>query len=98
MSTVQKFVGPDHKISIHEDHNGNWELALIDAHSDTIRFFAAHIWARSEDGEKLLYLNSQVDDEADIIHCVRIDQLPKLLEAARRYALAHRQPTVDVKP
>lgn len=88
MKTIQKHIGPDHKISIHENHNGNWEIAVIDAHSNTIGFVAAHHWAWSEDGLKLLYLDSQVDDEADIIHCVRIDQLPKLWEAARRYALA----------
>ena len=31
MGTIQKHIGPDHKISIHENHSGHWELALIDA-------------------------------------------------------------------
>jgi len=88
MKTIQKHIGPDHKISIHENHNGNWELALMDAHSETIGFVPPQFWAYSENGEKLLYLESQADDDDDIIHCVRIDQLPKLWEAARRYAFA----------
>jgi hypothetical protein len=98
MSSIQKHVGPDHKISIHQNHNGQWELALIDAYQETNGFVPPQFWAWSEDGLKLLYLESQVDEHSDIIFCVRIDQLPKLWEAARRYALAKARAVIDVTP
>ena len=98
MSTVQKYIGPDHQISIHENHSGHWELALIDAYQETNGFVPPQFWAWSEDGLKLLYLESQVDEHSDIIFCVRIDQLPKLWEAARRYALAKARAVIDVTP
>lgn len=98
MSTIQKYVGPDHKISIHQNHDGHWELALFYI-VDGEQFAVAPIhWAFAENGWKLLYLESQTDEFSDIIFCVRIDQMPKLWEAARRYALANRRPVLDVTP
>ena len=104
-STVQKFVGPHHKISIHQREGGfDWEIALVHADPKTgvpydgfKLFVPLDQWAVSEDGSKLLFMSGQ-DNSNEIIHCVRADQLPKLFEAARRYALAHRQPPVDVTP
>jgi hypothetical protein len=98
MKTIQKHVGPDHKISIHESAAGNWELALISSDPKNTFFVPPLHWAFAENGWKLLYLESQVDEHSDIIFCVRYDQLPKLFEAARRYALANKRPVVDVTP
>ena len=91
MKTIQKNIGPDYKISIHESAAGNWELALIDGLRDDFfenQFVAPQFWAWSEDGLKRLYLDGQVFEDDDIIHCVRIDELPDLWGAARRYAFA----------
>ena len=92
MKTIQKNIGKDYKISIHESAAGNWELALLDGRGDDFEFESHFVppqfWAWSEDGLKLLYLDGQVFEDDAIIHCVRIDQLPDLWGAARRYAFA----------
>jgi len=88
MKTIQKNIGKDYKISIHESAAGNWELALISSDPLNTFFVPPQFWAWSEDGLKLLYLDGQVFEGDDIIHCVRIDQLPDLWGAARRYAFA----------
>lgn len=98
MSSIQKHVGPDHKISIHQNCNGQWEMALISADPKNTFFVSPFNWAVSEDGSAWLFLAGQSFDDDDIIHCVRYDQLPKLFEAARRYALANKRPVVDVTP
>ena len=98
MSSIQKHVGPDHKISIHQNCNGQWEMALISADPKNTFFVSPFNWAVSEDGSAWLFLAGQSFDDDDIIHCVRYDQLPKLFEAARRYALANKRPVLDVTP
>ena len=98
MSTIQKHIGPDHKISIHQHKEGDWEMALVSSDPEHFFYVSKFQWAVSEDGSDWLFLAGQSFDDDDIIHCVRVDQLPKLWEAARRYALANRRPVLDVTP
>ncbi len=92
MSTIQKHIGPDHKISIHQTCNGQWEIAVISADPENFFYVSKFEWAVSEDGLNLLFLAGQSFDDDDIIHGVRVDQLPKLWDAARRYGLTQKKP------
>jgi len=92
MSTVQKYIGPDHKISIHQHNEGDWEIAVISADPKNTFFVSPYQWAVSADGLNLLFLEAQCFDDDDTIHCVRVDQFPKLWEAARRYGLTQKKP------
>ena len=57
MSTIQKYVGPDHKISIHQNHNGQWEMALVSSDPEHFFYVSKFQWAVSEDGAPQIAAN-----------------------------------------
>ena len=52
MSTIQKYIGPDHKISIHQHNEGDWEIAVISADPKNTFFVSPYQWALSADGHR----------------------------------------------